>query len=506
MADFVAVLKKTIDGMGDTTPELRARVYDKARSTVSAKLAAIQPPPPAAVVEKQKASLEQAIRDVEADYAVATVAEDDDFDTIINELSKDHAPSVAAAAPAKPAAEASPVVPAPVVTAPAPAPAPPPTVSAKPVVASNDTVEAPPAKTVDTPKLAGEAVVASKAAKAKGRSGGLVAVALIAVVFLGAAGYAIWLNRDEVAQMIGLADPAPQPTTPATPPPSEPVTQPAATPAADEPVTKFTQKLNADGSETDAGPAGGEPGVGEGTSVAELTTPPENPPAATTPAPGSEPAAPATPEGEADPATTPATTPATPVPAQTPAAETVAVGQRAIFYEERTSSTDGSAQQGNTVWSLVQESPGGDLPPEPAIRAEATIPGKDIQLRMTIRRNGDTTLPASHIIEMIFLTPENFEGGVIDNLLRMTFKETEEATGMPVIGSPAKIGDGFFLIALGNSPQEIETNLQLFRRMKWIDIPIVYRSGRRALMTLERGVPGDRVFDEALKAWAASSG
>src|SRR5258705_459646 len=30
MADFVAVLKKTIDGLGETTPDVRARVYDNA--------------------------------------------------------------------------------------------------------------------------------------------------------------------------------------------------------------------------------------------------------------------------------------------------------------------------------------------------------------------------------------------------------------------------------------------------------------------------------------------
>ena len=55
MADFVAVLRKTIDGLGDKpTPEMRARVYDKARATIAAKLAAISPPPPAAVAERQK--------------------------------------------------------------------------------------------------------------------------------------------------------------------------------------------------------------------------------------------------------------------------------------------------------------------------------------------------------------------------------------------------------------------------------------------------------------------
>ena len=46
MADFVAVLKKTIDALGDNTPAMREKVYQKARSTIAAKLAAINPPPP----------------------------------------------------------------------------------------------------------------------------------------------------------------------------------------------------------------------------------------------------------------------------------------------------------------------------------------------------------------------------------------------------------------------------------------------------------------------------
>ncbi len=69
MADFVAVLKKTIDGMGETTPQMRERVYDKARSTIAAKLAAIVPPPPREVAERQKRTLEDAIASVEKSYA-----------------------------------------------------------------------------------------------------------------------------------------------------------------------------------------------------------------------------------------------------------------------------------------------------------------------------------------------------------------------------------------------------------------------------------------------------
>jgi hypothetical protein len=272
---------------------------------------------------------------------------------------------------------------------------------------------------------------------------------------------------------------------------------------------KFTQRLNADGTETDMGPAGGPPVLGEGTSLAAATAPAMPEPPASAPAEQSQ-------EGGAETTQTPpaADTAEQPPAAQNPPGEaapragqqeaSVPVGQRAIFYEERTSVAEASAEPGTIVWSVVQESPGGDLPPEPAIRAEATIPGKDVRLRMTIRRNADQSLPASHIVEMIFLTPQGFEGGGIENVLRMSLKGSEQEAGSPLLGIPAKIADGFFLIALNDSKPEIEANTRLLSSMSWIDVPVQYKSGRRALFTMEKGIPGAKVFDEALKAWQAA--
>ena len=508
MADFVAVLKKTLDGLGETTPEIRARVYDKARTTISAKLAAITPPPAPAVIDRQKAALEQAIKTIEAEYSAPPAPPPvDDFDAVMKSL---ETPAKAA-----PPAAKQPVVP----------PA-----ASKDQRRSEPATNAAPALTSDgapldavsnglaADRLASGPLPGAPRAPSRGRLG-LAAVALIVLVFAGAAGYAVWLNRVEVLAMLGLGQPAPQgeAAAPAKPEPqvakAEPETPAPAAPANDAAIQKLTQKLNVDGTETDQGPAGGTPGVGEGTSVAALTVQPpgttaETPATPATVPPGTEATAPQTPAAPETPAgaETAQAQPAAPAEPQAEQPAAVPVGQRAIFYEERTSSSGGSAESGSTVWSLVQESPGGDRPPEPAIRADARIPGKDIQLRMTIRRNGDPTLPASHIVELIFLTPDNFAGGVIDNLLRMTMKETEEATGNPVLGVPAKIGDGFFLIALSDGKAESEANMQLFRRMKWIDIPIVYRSGRRALMTLERGLPGDKIFEDALRAWSQPNG
>jgi hypothetical protein len=508
MADFVAVLKKTIDGLGETTPQMRAKVYDKARSTVAAKLAAIQPAPPAAVAERQTRALEDAIAKVESGYAPPAAAEVDplaELDDIFSSIDRNknqptHVRPTAKAEASSPNLEAKPDpswrnADQAVWTEPAP----------PEFVAADSGVAYPAGDEFERESgLRGDVFANVDEPDGKRSYKGLIAAAVAVLVVAGGA-YGVWLNKDAFQGMFASSDePKPvvvKPVKVAPPAANETAaTEPAAAPTpAPSPAsgtdtgdtTKFTQRLLPDGNETDPGPAAGESGVGEGTSVVALTTPP---PAV----------APTTPPATDNTATPPAASEQTP-PAAPEAPAAVPVGQKAIFYEERTSVAQGSAEPGNIVWSLVQESPGGDAPPEPAIRGEATIPGKDVQLRLTIRRNADQTLPASHIVEMIFLTPDGFEGGGIENVLRIALKTAEQDAGSPLIGIPAKIADGYFLVALNDTAADENANMTLLRNQEWIDVPVIYKSGRRALLTMEKGIPGDKVFDEALKAWQAKS-
>lgn len=520
MADFVAVLKKTIDGLGDTTPEMRERVYVKARATVAAKLAAINPPPAEAVIERQKKSLEDAIALVEAGYAPAPAPADepeqeaDDLEEVFATLD---ASTPVEAAPARTPGSSFEVMPA----EPEQTPKPEsfdietPKAESRPIFQDADDDE--------DAETAEEEDFEAPLQRRRGIGGMITALVLLAL--LAGGGYAAWLNKDKLQEVVQVDKlkqlvTEPEANTPVPPKPetetaaAQPEPAPADKPAAPQPTTeappppaepeKFTQRLNADGTEVDEGPGQGAQTIGEGTSVAAVTQPPQTTPTAPEPeSPSTTPDNPAgtsTPEAAQTPPGSPEVQP-TP-PAAQPA---VAVGQKAIFYEERTNVAQGSADTGSIVWSVVQESPGGDLPAEPAIRAEATIPGKELQLRMTIRRNADPTLPASHIIEMIFLTPEGFEGGGIENILRVTLKNSEQAAGSPLLGIPAKIADGFFLVALNDTKPEMDANLNLLRREQWIDVPLVYKSGRRALITLEKGIPGEKVFEEAMKAWQATA-
>jgi len=67
MADFVAVLKNAIDGLGDDSRAMREKVYQRARATLAARLATVGPTP-VAVAERQTRVLEDAIAEVESSY------------------------------------------------------------------------------------------------------------------------------------------------------------------------------------------------------------------------------------------------------------------------------------------------------------------------------------------------------------------------------------------------------------------------------------------------------
>jgi hypothetical protein len=329
------------------------------------------------------------------------------------------------------------------------------------------------------------------------RSGWLIAAAVLVLLIAGG-GYAAYVNQEPLRAFLsalgGTASQTddgdvPVRTVETTPVNADSGEAGEGTPAEDTPpetvdagggdddVQKFTQRLTEDGREVDEGPAPGAAAPGEGSSVAGQTAGSEDAPAADA----------GTPEAPAD-----------------DAQDGIAVGQRTIFYEERTGTQPGTAMQGSTVWSVAQESPGGDLPLEPAIRAQSSIPDLGIGLEVTIRRNGDATFPASHIVELFFTVPDTFEGRGIADVQRITFKNTEQDPGSALIAVPAPIDTNIFLVALTDAETAVQTNTSLMLSQGWVDIPMQYVSGRRALITLEKGAAGDAVFREVFEAWEAA--
>ena len=182
-----------------------------------------------------------------------------------------------------------------------------------------------------------------------------------------------------------------------------------------------------------------------------------------------------------------------------------AVAQRVVLYEEDPNNPQGRQYVGSAVWRTDTVSPGSGLAPELEVRADITIPDRNMTVTWTLRRNTDQALPASHTIEIMFNLPPDFPGGGIANVPGVLMKDSEQARGVPLAGLAVKVTNGFFLIGLSAVDTDVQRNTQLLKDKPWFDIPIVYTNGGRAILALEKGPPGDRAFADAFAAWAQIS-
>ncbi len=188
----------------------------------------------------------------------------------------------------------------------------------------------------------------------------------------------------------------------------------------------------------------------------------------------------------------------TTAPANAPAA---AVAQKVVLYDEDANNPQGKRYVGSALWRTETVSPGPGLAPELAIRADVEIPERHMRMTWSLRRNTDKALPASHTIEIMFTLPADFAEGGVGNIPGVLMKQDEQARGVPLAGLAVKVTNGYFLIGLSAVDVDVQRNVQLLKERDWFDIPLVYTSGKRAILALEKGTPGARAFEEAFRAW-----
>jgi hypothetical protein len=176
------------------------------------------------------------------------------------------------------------------------------------------------------------------------------------------------------------------------------------------------------------------------------------------------------------------------------------VAQRVVLYDEDPAEPQGKQYVGQVVWR-TENVAGPNGTTDIAVRADIDIPDRKFKAALTIRRNNDTSLPASHTVEMTFQLPPDFAGGGVSNVPGVLMKSNEQTRGTPLAGLAVKVTDNFFLIGLSNVDADRGRNLQLLKERSWFDIPLVYANQRRAIVALEKGAPGERAFGDAFGVW-----
>ena len=118
----------------------------------------------------------------------------------------------------------------------------------------------------------------------------------------------------------------------------------------------------------------------------------------------------------------------------------------------------GQANEGSATWAEITKDD------RPAIQATLKIPERNVTVTVTIYKNYDSALPASHLVEV------QFYGALSDSPIQrvpaLVLKQTEQARGQPLAGAAVPVTNELFWIALSNDADEVTRNVQLLRRAR----------------------------------------
>jgi len=134
------------------------------------------------------------------------------------------------------------------------------------------------------------------------------------------------------------------------------------------------------------------------------------------------------------------------------------------------------------------------------VRSAVEVPEAGLNLEMILRRNLDAALPASHTVELRFTTP-NDPSRTVRDVGILQLKTAEAVRGTPLAGLPVPVKENVFLIGLSSLPADINSNTDLLLKHNWMDLPIHFASGLRAILTFEKGTSGERVLEDAFRQW-----
>jgi hypothetical protein len=80
-------------------------------------------------------------------------------------------------------------------------------------------------------------------------------------------------------------------------------------------------------------------------------------------------------------------------------------------------------------------------------------------------------------------------------------KRSEQEPGTPLGKVAARAMNGVFIIELSTADSDEQRNVQMLKDSHWFDIPIAYNNGSRAILAIEKGLPGYRAFADAFAVW-----
>ncbi|WP_155253381.1 hypothetical protein [Bradyrhizobium japonicum] len=169
------------------------------------------------------------------------------------------------------------------------------------------------------------------------------------------------------------------------------------------------------------------------------------------------------------------------------------VARQAVLYEE--GAGQGDKAEGQVTWRTERTADPSAPPGDIIIRGDVVIPSRGVRMTVSFRRNFDSSLSASHTVQVDFTPPLDFAGGRIKQVMGLMLKTSEQAKGVPIDALSVKIDDTHFLIGMSGVAQNASANRRLIRSRDWIDIPLFYGTERRAILAIAKDGDAAAMFN-----------
>jgi predicted aspartyl protease len=184
--------------------------------------------------------------------------------------------------------------------------------------------------------------------------------------------------------------------------------------------------------------------------------------------------------------------------AQNPPGPTTA-GRAAMLIASAGDPQHPVAHLGSTVWFLIPPAP--SQPATVAVKAEADIPDLKMHATMTLRKNTDPTLQATHTIDLKFSFADGAPIAGFKDVGLPQMRKEDSTAAEALTSVKVKISDTYFLIALAKGESDTARNLDLMQTRSWFDFPLLLNDDRIAKVVFQKSPEGQAMLEKAFEAW-----